>query len=222
MQRIDSATDGIAYMGQGMGVMSYMPSGEEDIVGQKARTASAVTWWAASSIALCIGFLLHSGADVRGCRSPRRSACAVAHQFQARFNRAPMPWRIRWTQVPNFVAAILVLEFILSVRRIMTGSMSTGVGTWLAGKTVQRQRLRHFMSVRLHDNAPTDEIVATFLSLDQVAQGAPRSRDPVDSAASSLWDPSTPSRDPLRLQPAAPSCKGGGREVCRGGRQLQP
>ena len=69
MQRVESATDALSYQGQGMGVMSYMPSGDEDIV-TKARNASAVTWWAASSIAVCIGFLLHSGADVRRpCRS---------------------------------------------------------------------------------------------------------------------------------------------------------
>uniref|UniRef100_A0A6V4VW48 Stress-response A/B barrel domain-containing protein n=1 Tax=Prymnesium polylepis TaxID=72548 RepID=A0A6V4VW48_9EUKA len=131
MQRIGSAKDGLSYLTSGGGDGLAMPLGNEDVA-TPVREATSFTWWAATSIVLCIGLLLHSGIDV--------------------------PW---------FVALILVAEFLVSVRRL-GGQLSWWSDGQPRKNVEQRQRLRHFMSVRLHPDAPIDEIVAAFLSLDQL------------------------------------------------------
>ena len=57
------------------------------------------------------------------------------------------------------------VELIVSISRL--GGFSF-YGSASSRKPISSQRLRHFMSVRLTEDSPVDEIVARFLSLDQV------------------------------------------------------
>ncbi|KAL1522233.1 hypothetical protein AB1Y20_021869 [Prymnesium parvum] len=66
--------------------------------------------------------------------------------------------------VPWFVAVIVFAEILISLARLWGQLVRSGAKR----SEKRRHRLRHFMSVRLHEGAPVDELVASFLSLDQM------------------------------------------------------
>jgi len=61
----------------------------------------------------------------------------------------------------------VLAEIVLSVRRF-GGRLSGWLGSDVQQKkSLERQRFRHFVSVRLLPEAPVDELVASFLAFDQ-------------------------------------------------------
>lgn len=68
--------------------------------------------------------------------------------------------------VPWWVAVIVIVEALLSFRRVVM--YLTGSGGDTQQKASRRRRLRHFISVKLLPGAPVDDVIASFFALDQL------------------------------------------------------